>query len=142
MAVILYLRLFSLSSLSSSKPLILNHYSHSFCLSSPPSWLPLLGQQAPPSHLLYYFFTFNRPRRYSLWLIQSIYVIANNQNQALPPPLIAMDQISRAALIQGISKRELILRPSRRTLILIWIETTIQTCQIWSGLLESRMPIC
>ena len=61
--------------LFSSKPLI--PLSLALPLSSP-SWLLLLGQQAPPSHLLHYFFTFNRPRRRPLRLIQSIYVVANN----------------------------------------------------------------
>jgi hypothetical protein len=36
---------------------------------SPSAGCHLLGQQAPPSHLLPYFFTFNRPRRRPLRLI-------------------------------------------------------------------------
>ncbi len=106
----------------------------------PLRWPPLLGQQAPPLHLLPYFFTFNRPRRRPLQLIQSICVVTNNQHQALPPPPTAIDQTSRAALIQGISKRRPTLRPSRQTLIPMSTETTRQTCQIWSGSLERRTP--
>jgi hypothetical protein len=77
------------------KPLILYSHFPSLYLSPPPPLL-LLRQQALPCHLLPYFFTFNRYRYRPFQLIQSIYVVANNQHQALPPP--AIDQTSRELL--------------------------------------------